>query len=912
MRPESPSSPDPRIDDLMRRIAEIEKRLGIVQSPEALDRQSHQRRDAREAQRISAHPPVVTAPPIAPPRAADETGVFEAIVPPVAPAATPPAVAVVPPVAAPARAAVRTVPAFNLEKFIGLRLFAAVGALGLVIGAVLFLKLAIDSGWLRMPPAARCVSAAVFGFALLGAGEIARRKISALASAGLSAAGIGTIYGAVWFAFSKFELVSEAGAFGLLAASSALGIAVAARANLLSVAIVSLAGAYLAPIIAATEDPAPIVFPSYLLALVALGLGLSALRPRPFRPLRAIVWWATAVFGTGAAFGAADAGQPLISLAFLGVFWVAVHAELWHATPGAPRADDAPPARATPWRKARPIITTFGTTMWCGAVGVWSLGWTAPGAVALPEWSVTAALLLACGAVALVLAGNLRALVDIPRTDAERLGAALMAQAGALAVATVALALDGSAQAIAGVAIGVAGVFAGRWMNARSLDVYGLIVLALTLARLVLFDSWASGVAGPGSIGWAFLGLNITVWTLLMLGAAAGWGVAGALLVRRRDPGAWRSLGIACIAIAMCVAYGAFLSPIARTEALLVGGVLLGGAAFAAALALGSTALSILAMIALGLMSSLTLTHVVRTAEGSAWPWAIGGLVLSRWGMVMLLAAAVWTAGCAVMARWARTRAPHWLAMSTLCATGAAACCGLAFLAPGTDRGAVAWVWLAIASGILALHLVLPRIALDVIGLTGVGASVMLWFVAYALGDWNANPRPILLHHGLVLALAQTAAFALAAIALHRRCAITTWPQAVPIAAGVAIALAFAATSLEVRRAAHAWVTDPTAQHAALSIWWGLYAIGLIVAGFVAAPARQGKSSVAVVRHAGLALMTLAAIKVVIIDSAEVADLWRIVVFLGLGLMMLGVAIGYAKVAATLDRSAATPPEKPG
>ena len=306
-----------------------------------------------------------------------------------------------------------------------------------------------------------------------------------------------------------------------------------------------------------------------------------------------------------------------------------------------------------------------------------------------------------------------------------------MAQAGALVVATVALALDDSMQAIAGVAIGVAGVFAGRWMNARSLDIYGLIVLALALARLVLYDSWASGVAGPGSIGWALLGLNITMWTLLMLGVAAGWCIAGALLVRRSPQGAWRAIGSACLAVALGVGYASLLSP-----------------------------------------------H----AEG----------------------------------------------------------------------GSVAWAWVSAACAVLALHLAQPRVALDLVGLGGLCASVAAWLGVFALRNWNAAALPIGLHPGLLLALVQTAAFAVAAWALHRPRAAATTIHVVPVAAGIAIALAFAATSLEVRRAAHAWVTDPTAQHAALSIWWGLFAIGLIVAG-LSPPARRGRSSVAVVRHAGLA-----------------------------------------------------------
>ena len=404
MRPESPSSPDPRIDDLTRRIAAIEERLGIVQHAEAIDRVSHLKQAAREFPSIPTHPPVAPGPPVAPPLAADETGVFEAIVPP---AATPPAVAAAPPVAAPVRAAVRTAPAFNLEKFVGLRLFAAVGALGLVIGVVLFLKLAIDSGWLRMPPAARCVSRGGFRVRVAGRGEIARRKTRAR---------IGRPFGRGHRHDLRRSVVrvlevrtgqrsrcvrAARGIIGRWHCGCRAGQPVE-RGNRLA------GGRVPGPNHRGERGFRADCLPSYLLALVALGLGLSALRPKPFRPLRAIVWWATAVFGTGAAFGAADAGQPLVSLAFLGLFWGAVHAELWHATRGVSRADDSPPVRATPWRTARPIITTFGTTMWCARSA--SGHWSGPRPRCRDAGLVGhGGLLLACGAIALVLAGNLRA-----------------------------------------------------------------------------------------------------------------------------------------------------------------------------------------------------------------------------------------------------------------------------------------------------------------------------------------------------------------------------------------------------------------------------------------------------------------------------------------------------------------------
>lgn len=905
MQPDSRPQTDPRIDDLLRRIAAIEERLGIAPPPAAmLDRLSQLKQSAREAAQPPA-PPSAPAPPVAP----DETGVFEAIIgPPVAPpmnaAASSPAPPLAPPL--PARPAPRHAPAFSLEKFIGIRMFAAVGAIGLVIGVVLFLKLAIDNGWLRMPASVRCLSAVGFGFVLLALGELARRKINAIASAGLSAAGIGMIYGAAWFAYARFHLVGEAGAFAMLAAASLLGVFVAARANLVSVAIVSLVGAYLAPIIANAPDPAPIVYPLYLLALLGLGLGLSALRATPFRPLRGIVWWATVLFGTGAVFYAAYKDQPLIGLAFLAIFWAAVHAEIWHSTRSAQAHDGPPPARGITWRVARPIITTFGTTMWCAAIGVWSLASTRTPDIGPPGWSVTALLVLGSGAIAFILAGNLRALIDPPESDRERLGVALMTQAGALVIATIAIALSDSAEVLAGIALGAAAVFAGRWIRSRALDVYGLIVLSLTVGRLVLFDSWAGAMTGPGAVGKPFLGLSITEWTWLMLGAAAGWALAGALLVRGQAAGVWRSLGIASIAIALCVAYAAFLSPSADAESLLIGGMLLGAAALGIAAALRSAGLLALAMNALALMCGITLIQMTKRHEPADWPWRLGGVLIARWGMILLLGAAVWTAAAAMLLRWVRGIGEHYRPIAVLAAAGAILCMLLAFLAPGSEHGPVAWVWLALAAGVLLVHRFVPGIALDVMGMVGIAASAALWAESYALNDWASATRAIGLHPGLLLALAQAATMGLGARALARRRGRENGPtfnELVSLAAGFAVALVFASTSLEVRRAALAWVTDPTAQQAALSIWWGIFAVALIVIGF----ARR----VPIVRHTGLALMTIAAAKVVVLDLSEVADVWRIVLFMGLGLMMLGIAVGYAKLQANLDRADSQEPDQP-
>ena len=81
-------------------------------------------------------------------------------------------------------------------------------------------------------------------------------------------------------------------------------------------------------------------------------------------------------------------------------------------------------------------------------------------------------------------------------------------------------------------------------------------------------------------------------------------------------------------------------------------------------------------------------------------------------------------------------------------------------------------------------------------------------------------------------------------------------------------------------------------RRAAVSIWWGLVSVGLIVAGFVA---RRPLA-----RHSGLALLVLATGKACVFDLAEMPQTWRIASFVGLGLLMLGVAVGYARAAALL------------
>src|SRR5882724_10393341 len=103
-----------------------------------------------------------------------------------------------------------------------------------------------------------------------------------------------------------------------------------------------------------------------------------------------------------------------------------------------------------------------------------------------------------------------------------------------------------------------------------------------------------------------------------------------------------------------------------------------------------------------------------------------------------------------------------------------------------------------------------------------------------------------------------------------------------------AIALIFTSTSLEVARIAASLADEPRVRAAAVSIWWGIFAVLLVGEGFWRrfTPAR----------HAGLALLAVAMGKALILDLQGVPQIWRIASFIGLGLLMLGVAVVYSKV----------------
>ncbi len=539
----------PASNPLNQRLSEIEARLRAIEGAMGLEAPATRK----------APPPV--APPVA------------------TPISTPPVAGARDSVQAPGHVAPvkKPRPAWSWEQLIGGKLFAALGALVVVTGLALFLKLAYDLGWLgQISGAGKCLIGAVFGAALLGAGELARRRWNAFASAGLSAAGIGAMYASAFSAYSLYELLTPTQAFGALSLISLLGVGVgvALRARLASVAVLSILSAYLTPVLLARADSPVHILPIYLLSLTGLGLVLSAIHPR-FRVLRSLVWWGTALLG--GMWVLMRAGEaPTLAVVFCALVWFAFHAELlWSARHGG-MGGDRPKRHA--YDAARPLVVSLATTSWSVLLAAFAIN-----EAGSPElWLVPGGAMVVTVISSMVLSGHLRVLRDTPRTDEERLGAVLLAQSGALLIATVAMGVTTDwLQVACWLVFGVFSIFAGRWIGSRALNVYGLIVLVLGLGRLVLLDSWVGTMRAGGQEVW---GLVLTEWTLMMVIAGACWIVAGRLLVRRASTrhDSPQPLAAVCAVVGVVVLLGSFAHELAEPGSL---AIVLGGIALIASAA---------------------------------------------------------------------------------------------------------------------------------------------------------------------------------------------------------------------------------------------------------------------------------------------------------------------------------------
>jgi uncharacterized membrane protein len=151
---------------------------------------------------------------------------------------------------------------------------ASLGALALVIGALLGLVAVAEAGWFG--PALRVAAGLVAGTTAWVVGASLRRRWPIAATA-LSGAGIGAVFGAVFAATSMYDLVSPTLGFVLLVAVVVAATAQADRLRDRFLSWLAVGGGLLAPVLVSTGDNGAVGLFTYLF-LLSSGLAVVASR----------------------------------------------------------------------------------------------------------------------------------------------------------------------------------------------------------------------------------------------------------------------------------------------------------------------------------------------------------------------------------------------------------------------------------------------------------------------------------------------------------------------------------------------------------------------------------------------------------------------------------------------------------
>jgi uncharacterized membrane protein len=172
----------------------------------------------------------------------------------------------------------------DLESLIGGRWSALLGGLAIALGVLFLARYSIEAGLLG--PRARMTMGALMSVALLGAGELMRRRdrqdaVPTLMSADipgiLTGAGAIGAFGTVYAAYALYGFVGPAIAF--------VGLTVLGIASLLlsavhgpKLAALGLIGAYAAPLLVSSQEPNPVAFAAHILVVTAAVMGVARIR----------------------------------------------------------------------------------------------------------------------------------------------------------------------------------------------------------------------------------------------------------------------------------------------------------------------------------------------------------------------------------------------------------------------------------------------------------------------------------------------------------------------------------------------------------------------------------------------------------------------------------------------------------
>jgi uncharacterized membrane protein len=183
----------------------------------------------------------------------------------------------------------------TLETKVGLTVVNRIGAITLVLGVAFFFKWAVDNNWIG--PAGRVILGLIAGFATLGVGDFIWRKRQQVFAQGITAAGIGIVYLALYAAFDFYHLIPQAAAFVLMALTTVMAAALALRYNSFAIAALGLAAGFATPLLLSTGEDHPWFLFSYLLLLNIVATELA--KKRDWKGLETIGFIATVLIYAG-------------------------------------------------------------------------------------------------------------------------------------------------------------------------------------------------------------------------------------------------------------------------------------------------------------------------------------------------------------------------------------------------------------------------------------------------------------------------------------------------------------------------------------------------------------------------------------------------------------------------------------
>lgn len=132
------------------------------------------------------------------------------------------------------------------EQILGGSWLARIGVLALVIGIGFFLKYAFDNNWLG--PTGRVILGIIAGLVMVGGGYYWRKKYPVLTQV-LSGGGIAALYLSIFASFAIFDLVHFYVAVAFLFLVSVASAILALNYDSMSLAIIGILGAFIAPFI---------------------------------------------------------------------------------------------------------------------------------------------------------------------------------------------------------------------------------------------------------------------------------------------------------------------------------------------------------------------------------------------------------------------------------------------------------------------------------------------------------------------------------------------------------------------------------------------------------------------------------------------------------------------------------------